>query len=70
MTSIKGFSTLVVQDYAARMPTDALDLIQDVRTAADRMEQLIDDLLAFARLAQHNDSRNSQWTSTASSAMY
>jgi signal transduction histidine kinase len=52
LTAIKGFSTLVVQDHAAEIPPDALELLEDVRTAANRMEQLIDDLLRFARLAR------------------
>jgi light-regulated signal transduction histidine kinase (bacteriophytochrome) len=59
LTAIKGFSTLVVQDYAAEMPPEALELLEDVRTATSRMEQLIDDLLRFARLARQPLSKQS-----------
>jgi signal transduction histidine kinase len=52
LSAVKGFSTLVVQDYATRMPAEALELLEDVRTASARMEQLIDDLLRFARVAR------------------
>jgi signal transduction histidine kinase len=52
LRSIDGFSRALEEDYAQFLNPQALDDIQRVRASAQRMGQLIDDLLMLARLTR------------------
>ncbi|MDX2170538.1 MAG: PAS domain S-box protein [Deltaproteobacteria bacterium] len=47
---IDGFTRIALEDYAAQLPADGRHCLEVVRDCAQRMNALIDDLLAFAHL--------------------
>jgi light-regulated signal transduction histidine kinase (bacteriophytochrome) len=49
---IDGFSRILLQEYAGSLPEGAEGYLRSVRGNAQRMGQLIDDLLALARLGR------------------
>lgn len=59
LRAINGFSTIVVEEYAAQLPDEAQRLLGSVIRGARRMEQLIDDLLQFSRFARQPLSKQS-----------
>lgn len=52
LRAMDGFSRLLLQDYAAALPEEARSHLNRIRTGAQRMGALIDDLLTFARLGR------------------
>ena len=49
---IDGFSLALLEDYGPSLPPEGKDLLARVRQQAQRMAQLIDDLLQFSRLGR------------------
>ena len=43
---------ILIEDYAAQLPAEARELLDHVASGAERMEQLIEDLLEFSRLSR------------------
>jgi PAS domain S-box-containing protein len=54
LRAIDGFSRIVLQEYAAALPTEAREYLQDVRANTQQMGHLVDDLLAFSRLGRQS----------------
>jgi len=54
LRAIDGFSRLVLQDHGPQLPPEAQRDLHKVRSSAQRMGQLIDDLLAFSRLSRQS----------------
>ena len=52
LRSVDGFSQAVLEDYGAQMPEDGQRYLQKIRNGAQRMGNLIDDLLTFSRLSR------------------
>jgi PAS domain S-box-containing protein len=52
LRSIDGFSRILLEDYAGRLDDEGRDSLQRVRAAAQRMGQLIDDLLKLSRVTR------------------
>jgi PAS domain S-box-containing protein len=52
LRSINGFSTALFEDYSNKLDDQGKNYIARVRTATNRMEQLIDDLLALSRITR------------------
>ena len=52
LRSIDGFSQALLEDYAERLDTRGRDHLRRVRAAAQRMGELIDDLLALSRIGR------------------
>ncbi len=52
LRAMDGFSRAVLEDYGAQLPADGLRYLQIIRTSAQRMGNLIDDLLSFSRLSR------------------
>jgi light-regulated signal transduction histidine kinase (bacteriophytochrome) len=52
LRSIDGFSLALIEDYADKLDADGRSHLQRVRAAAQRMAQLIDDLLKLARITR------------------
>jgi PAS domain S-box-containing protein len=52
LRAIDGFSRILVEDHGERMSKDMARLIDVIRKNTQQMGQLIDDLLAFARLGR------------------
>jgi PAS domain S-box-containing protein len=50
LRGIDGYSRLLVEDHAASLPEEARRFLGNIRAASERMNQLIDDLLAYSRL--------------------
>jgi PAS domain S-box-containing protein len=50
LRSIDGFSQALLEDYADQLPVDGQNHLMRVRAAAQRMGQLIDDLLGLSRV--------------------
>jgi len=52
LRGIDGYSRLLLEDYRAQLTGEAPQFIDNIRSATERMHQLIDDLLAFSRLGR------------------
>ena len=52
--AIDGFSKMLLADYGDGLPDDAKELLGFVGAAAQRMNELINDLLALSRVSQGN----------------
>ena len=52
LRAIDGFSQALLEDYAARLDATGQDYLRRVRTATQRMAQLIDDMLQLSRLTR------------------
>ena len=52
LRAITGFSNILMREHGEHLPPDATELLQHVVKSARRMDQLIEDLLRFSRLAR------------------
>jgi PAS domain S-box-containing protein len=52
LRTIDGFSQAVLEDYGDQLPDEGRNYLMRIRTAAQRMAQLIDDLLNLSRLTR------------------
>ncbi|HMG23623.1 MAG TPA: ATP-binding protein, partial [Kofleriaceae bacterium] len=52
LRAINGFSQVVLEDYASTLEAGGQDCLQHIASASQRMGQLIDGLLALARIAK------------------
>ncbi len=52
LRAIDGFARIVLEDFVAGLPPDAVEYLTDIRAASLRMGRLVDDLLAFSRLGR------------------
>jgi signal transduction histidine kinase len=58
LRAIDGFSRIVLEDYSDPLATEAKDYLRMVRDNTRQMGQLVDDLLAFARLGRQSLNRH------------
>ena len=52
LRAINGFAGIVLEDYGQQLPPDGRNYLERMRNGGLRMGELIDDLLAFARLSR------------------
>jgi PAS domain S-box-containing protein len=52
LRAIDGFSQILLEEYSAALPAEAQEYLRDVRANTQCMGQLVDDLLALARLGR------------------
>ena len=52
LRGMSGFSRILMEDYAEQLPGDATRYLQRIQDNAQRMGDLIDDLLRFSRLGR------------------
>jgi signal transduction histidine kinase len=52
LRALDGFSRILLEDYVAKLDDEGQSCLQRIRTASQRMGQLIDDLLQLSRLAR------------------
>ena len=52
LRSIDGFSLALLEDFGSLLPAEGQDYLQRVRTAAQHMAELIDDLLNLSRVTR------------------
>jgi light-regulated signal transduction histidine kinase (bacteriophytochrome) len=52
LRAIEGFATILLEDYAPQLDAAGQHLLQRIRHNVRRMNQLIDDLLAFSRVGR------------------
>jgi len=52
LRTLDGFSQAVLEDHGELLPPEGRRYLQTIRTAAQRMGDLIDDLLSFSRLSR------------------
>ena len=57
LRAVDGFSQAVIEDFGAVLPEEGRRQLGVIRQSAQRMGQLIDDLLAFARLGRQELNR-------------
>jgi two-component system, sensor histidine kinase and response regulator len=57
LRAIAGFSSLLVENYCAQLPADARQLLDRVQVSVNRMQQLIEHMLRFARLSRQSLTR-------------
>ena len=57
LRAMDGFSQAVLEDFGARLPDEGRRYLETIRSSAQRMGELIDDLLAFARLSRQDLNR-------------
>jgi PAS domain S-box-containing protein len=54
LRAVDGFSQAVLEDFGALLPDEGRRYLQTIRSGAQRMGALVDDLLAFARLSRQS----------------
>src|SRR5438876_864054 len=64
LRAVDGFSRILLEQFSPQMPTEAKRLLNDVRTSAKQMGQLIDDLLRFSQVGRQSLSKRHVNTST------
>jgi signal transduction histidine kinase/FixJ family two-component response regulator len=52
LRTLHGFSEILLQDYGAKLDADGLDFLQRIASGAERLDDLIENLLALARLGR------------------
>jgi PAS domain S-box-containing protein len=52
LRSMDGFSQAVLEDYGPQLPPEGQQFLKTIRAGAQRMGDLIDDLLSFSRLSR------------------
>jgi PAS domain S-box-containing protein len=52
LRAVDGFSQAVLEDYGPQLPEGCREDLQTIRNGAQKMGQLIDDLLTFSRLSR------------------
>jgi PAS domain S-box-containing protein len=52
LRSIDGFSQALMEDYGKQLPAEAMNFLERVRTSAQRMAKLIDDLLNLSHITR------------------
>jgi PAS domain S-box-containing protein len=52
LRAVRGFSSLLMEEYAAQLPSGAVHYIENVQKNTDKMTLLITDLLRFSRLGR------------------
>jgi light-regulated signal transduction histidine kinase (bacteriophytochrome) len=52
LRSIDGFSQALIEDYAEKLDAEGVSYLKRIRSGAQRMGELIDDLLALARVSR------------------
>src|SRR5213078_609255 len=52
LRAVDGFSQAVLEDFGSQLPEEGRRQLQIIRSSAQRMGALIDDLLTFARLSR------------------
>jgi two-component system, cell cycle sensor histidine kinase and response regulator CckA len=57
LRGIDGFSAILIENHTANLGPDGLDCLNRIRAGADRMRQLIDDLLRLARVVRCDKTR-------------
>ena len=57
LRAVDGYSSVLLEEFSAVMPPEAKLLLNNVRTSAKQMGQLIDDLLRFSSLGRQALSR-------------
>jgi light-regulated signal transduction histidine kinase (bacteriophytochrome) len=58
LRAIDGYSGMLLLEHSASLPAEGRRYLQTVRSNAQQMGRLIDDLLAFARLARQKVARH------------
>jgi signal transduction histidine kinase len=57
LRAVDGYSQAVIEDFGPALPAECSRLLRIIRTSAQHMGQLIDDLLMFSRLGRQAVSR-------------
>jgi PAS domain S-box-containing protein len=52
LRAIEGFTQAFIEDYGEKVPAGSLEYLREVTSAANRMNQLVQDLLSFSRLSR------------------
>jgi len=52
LRAVNGLAGIVLEDFGAQLPEEGRRYLQRIRDSGDRMGELIDDLLEFARLSR------------------
>jgi len=52
LRAVDGFTEIIMEDFGPQLPEEGRRLLRIVRASAQRMGQLVDDLLAFSRLGR------------------
>lgn len=57
LRAVNGFAGIVLEDFGSQLPDDCKRYLERIRNGGQRMGELIDDLLKFARLSRQPLSR-------------
>ncbi|HUR58396.1 MAG TPA: ATP-binding protein [Opitutaceae bacterium] len=52
LRNMAGFSTIIVEDFATRVPEEVLGYVRRIQAGNEKMLRLVDDLLRFSRLGR------------------
>jgi signal transduction histidine kinase len=70
LRAISGFSKALLEDYGPQLDSPAQDYLRSIAKGAERMGQLISDLLAFARLGRNKMSSSAIDMSTLARSVF
>ncbi len=54
LRSIKGFSSILLEDYSGKLDEDAANLLTRIATSTDRMAAIINDMLSLAKISRES----------------
>lgn len=54
LRALEGFARILLEEYAPNLPAEGQEYVRDIRRNAQKMGQLVDDLLAFSRLGRQS----------------
>lgn len=57
LRALDGFARILHEEYAECLPAEGQEYVRDIRRNAQKMGQLVDDLLAFSRLGRQSVQR-------------
>lgn len=52
LRALDGFARILLEEFAPNLPPEGQEYVRDIRRNAQKMGQLVDDLLAFSRLGR------------------
>lgn len=52
LIAMKGFTNILIEDYSNNMDTDAQDFLRRIVNSADKMSELIDDMLNLSKVSR------------------
>jgi light-regulated signal transduction histidine kinase (bacteriophytochrome) len=68
VANMNSFSQILLEEHSQAMPPEAVNMLERVKTSAERMDRLIRDLLDYSRLGRMDiSSQECRWRASSMS---